>query len=50
MVQNRTAATSINRKVAKITAIRPPNSELRAREYLTPDEVMKLVEAARGTR
>jgi len=49
MAQNRTAPTSVNRKVDLSTPIRLPNSELRVREYLTPDEVIKLVEAAKGT-
>jgi type 1 fimbriae regulatory protein FimB/type 1 fimbriae regulatory protein FimE len=40
----RKASTAENRKVA--TPRRPPNAELRPREYLTPDEVDRLVKAA----
>jgi hypothetical protein len=30
--------------------VRPPNSDLRTREYLTPKEVEKLIKAAKGGR
>jgi hypothetical protein len=30
--------------------VRPPNSELRTREYLTPAEVEKLIKAAKDGR
>jgi integrase len=33
-----------------VTPCRPPNAALRTREYLTPDEVSKLIETARKNR
>jgi integrase len=41
------APTTVNRTV---TPKRPPNKALRTREYLTEDEVRRLMEAARGNR
>jgi integrase len=41
------ATTTVNRTV---TPKRPPNKALRTREYLTEDEVRRLMEAARGNR
>jgi integrase len=41
------APTTVNRTV---TPKRPPNMALRTREYLTEDEVRRLMEAARGNR
>jgi integrase len=38
--------TTVNRTVPR----RPPNSELRTREHLTPDEVEKVIEAAKDNR
>jgi len=40
------APSTVNRTVA----IRKPNRELRSREYLTPDEIDRLMKAARGNR
>ncbi len=40
--------TALNRTV--VTPKRPPNAELRTREYLTDAEVDRLAEAARGNR
>jgi integrase len=42
------APTTVNRTVA--TPKRPPNAELRTREYLTEAEVERLIEAAKGNR
>jgi len=42
------APTIINRTVA--TPKRPPNAELRTREYLTEAEIERLIEAAKGNR
>lgn len=39
-----------NRTVDRPTPLRRPNSELRTREYLTPAEVERLVEAAKSNR
>jgi integrase len=39
-----------NRTVVSATPLRRPNSELRTREYLTPAEVDRLVEAAKSNR
>ena len=39
--------TTVNRTV---TPRRPPNTELRTREYLTEAEVDKLIEAAKANR
>jgi integrase len=39
-----------NRAVGTRTPRRPPNAELRPREYLTPTEVDQLVAAAKGNR
>jgi len=33
-----------------VTRRRPPNAELRTREHLTPDEVERLIEAAKTNR
>jgi type 1 fimbriae regulatory protein FimB/type 1 fimbriae regulatory protein FimE len=41
------APRSVNRTV---TPIRPPNAELRQREYLTPAEIERLIKAARHGR
>jgi hypothetical protein len=42
------APATVNRTVGRPT--RPPNAELRTREYLTEDEVERLMEAAKGNR
>jgi integrase len=42
--------TTENRAVSTRTPRRPPNSELRQREYLTPSEVDQLLAAARNNR
>ena len=33
-----------------VTPVRRPNAELRSREYLTPTEVERLMDAAKGNR
>lgn len=38
------------RNVFRPVPVRPANAELRPREYLTPDEVEKLIKAARDGR
>jgi integrase len=50
MVQNQALPNRVNRKVRESTVIRLPNSQLRAREYLTPDEMERLIAAAKDTR
>lgn len=40
------APTTVNRKVALATPLRKPNKEYRTREYLTPEEVDKVIKAA----
>jgi integrase len=39
-----------NRAVGARTPRRPPNAELRSREYLTPTEIDRLLDAAKGNR
>jgi len=41
------AATSPNTENRKVMPKRRPNAEVRSREYLTPDEVERLIEQAR---
>jgi integrase len=43
----RLGTTIVNRTV---TPLRKPNADLRTREYLTPDEIEKLIEAVRNNR
>ena len=50
MAQNQALPIDVNRKVRKTAFVRLPNSELRAREYLTPDEMERLIAAAKDTR
>jgi integrase len=39
-----------NRQVERTMPVRPANADLRSREYLTPDEIEKLIKAAKGGR
>ena len=47
---SRLAPRNVNRSVRQPMPTRPPNAELRTREYLTPAEVEKLIREARKGR